>query len=236
MAVHLFGNVNGSYQKPAIDLFEIASKQKKQPVQFRDTEVGENTSVIKVNISEEGLRALHGSQMKGSVDIQKSIEELRYISEHQPVESFTNRLSRIMQNRYLQVAGSNPNEDITIQKKADILLDEFRSICDEITSGYEEGSRVRFIEDSTTEDGYRKLSKEDELAILVSEFSDFVEDRFGKKHQEESMKLANAVNDVQKTKQQLGYTDIRNYEPLQIPDDFVEKIIKAASRYVDTTK
>ncbi len=236
MAVHLFGNVNGSYQKPVIDLFEMAGRQNKHLVQFRDTEVGENISVIKVNISEEGLRALHGSQMKGSVGIQKSMEELRYISEHQPVESFTNRLSRVMQNRYLQVTGSNPDKDVSIQEEADKLLEEFRSICDEITSGYGEGNRIRFIEDATTDDGYRKLSKEDELAILISEFSDFVEERFGKKHQEESMKLANAVNDVQKTKQQLGYTDIRNYEPLRIPEGFVEKIMKAASRYVDTTK
>lgn len=47
-------------------------------------------SMYKGYISEEGLRALHGSKMKGSVDIQRQMEEMRYISEHQPVESFTN--------------------------------------------------------------------------------------------------------------------------------------------------
>ena len=29
MAVHLYGNVNGTYQKPNIDLFEMAKKQNK---------------------------------------------------------------------------------------------------------------------------------------------------------------------------------------------------------------
>ena len=70
MAINLYGNVSGTYQKPNIDLFEMARKQNNQPVKFCDTEAGKNLPAIKVNISEEGLRALHGSKMKGSVDIQ----------------------------------------------------------------------------------------------------------------------------------------------------------------------
>lgn len=191
-----------------------------------------NLPAIKVNISEEGLRALHGSKMKGSVDIQKQMEEMQYISEHQPVESFTNRLSRVMQNSYVQFFESNSDEKLTIQKKADVLLGEFKSICDEINSGYDGGTRVRFIEDSTSTDGFRKLSKDDELSILLSEFSNFVEGRFGKTHQEESEKVAKIVNDLQKVKQEMGRGDIRYYEPEYIPSDFVEKLLKAASDYI----
>lgn len=233
MAVHLYGNVNGTYQKPDIDLFEMAVKQKNQPEKFCDTKAGKSISAIKVNISEEGLRALHGSKLKGSVEIQKQTEELKYISEHQPVESFTNRLSRAMQDSFVQFTEDSSDENLTIQKKADILLEEFRGICDEITFGYEEGNRARFIEDSTTEDGYRKLSKEDELSILLSEFSAFVEFRFGKEHQEQSVKVANAINDMQKVKQELGYGDVRYYEPEHIPDNFVEDLLKAANQYVN---
>lgn len=236
MAVHLYGNVNGTYQKPNIDLFEMAKQQNNQPVRFCDTEAGKNIPAIKVNISEEGLRALHGSKMKGSVDIQKQTEELKYISEHQPVESFTNRLSRAMQDSFVQFTEDSSDEKLTIQKKADILLQEFRGICDEITSGYKEGDRVRFIADTTSEDGYRKLSKEDELSILLSEFSSFVESRFGKEHQEQSVKVANAVNDLQKIKQELGYGDIKYYEPEYIPDGFVENLIKVANQYIDSQK
>ena len=236
MAINLYGNVSGTYQKPNIDLFEMARKQNNQPVKFCDTEAGKNLPAIKVNISEEGLRALHGSKMKGSVDIQKQVEEMQYISEHQPVESFTNRLSRVMQDSFVQFTEDNSDEKLTIQKKGEILLEEFRGICDEITSGYEEGNRVRFIEDSTTEDGYRKLSKEDELSILLSEFSAFVEFRFGKEHQEQSVKVTNAINDFQKIKQELGYGDIKYYEPEYIPDGFVENLLKAANQYVDNHK
>ena len=232
MAINLYGNVSGTYQKPNIDLFEMARKQNNQPVKFCDTEAGKNLPAIKVNISEEGLRALHGSKMKGSVDIQKQMEEMQYISEHQPVESFTNRLSRVMQNSYVQFSESNSDEKMTIQKKADVLLGEFKSICDEINSGYDGGTRVRFIEDSTSTDGFRKLSKDDELSILLSEFSNFVEGRFGKTHQEESEKVAKIVNDLQKVKQEMGRGDIRYYEPEYIPSDFVEELLKAASDYI----
>lgn len=236
MAVRLYGNVNGTYQKPNIDLFEMAKQQNNQPVRFCDTEAGKNIPAIKVNISEEGLRALHGSKLKGSVDIQKQTEELKYISEHQPVESFTNRLSRAMQDSYVQFIEDNFNENLTIEKKGEILLKEFREICDEITSGYEEGNRVRFIADDSTEDGYRKLSKDDELSILLSEFNAFVESRFGKEHQERSIKEANALNDMQKIKQELGYGDIKYYEPEYIPDGFVENLIKVAKQYVNNQK
>ena len=236
MAVHLYGNVNGTYQKPNIDLFEMAKKQNNQPIRFCDTEAGRNVPAIKVNISEEGLRALHGSKMNGSVDIQKQMEEMRYISEHQPVESFTNRLSGAMKDSFVQFTEDNSDEKLTIQKKGEILLEEFRGICDEITSGYEEGNRVRFIEDSTTEDGYRRLSKDDELSILLSEFGEFVEGRFGKEHQEQSIKVAKAVNEFQKVKQELGYGDIQHYEPEYIPDNFVEDLLKAASQYVNSRK
>lgn len=232
MAVNLYGNINGTYQKPNIDLLEMAKKQNNQSVQFCDTEVGKNDPVIKINISEEGLRALHGSKLKGSIDLEKSMEEIRFVSEHQPIENFTNRLSRVMQNSYLQIADNNSGEGISIQKKADVLLGEFKSICDEIVSGYEGGNRARFIEDSTSADGYRKLTKDEELSILLSEFEEFVEKRFGKQHQEESVKVAEIVNGLQKVKEEMGRGDIRYYEPEYIPSDFVEKLLKTAREYM----
>ena len=34
MAINLYGNVSGTYQKPNIDLFEMARKQNNQPENF----------------------------------------------------------------------------------------------------------------------------------------------------------------------------------------------------------
>ena len=79
-------------------------------------------------------------------------------------------------------------------------------------------------------------SNSHELSILLSEFSAFVEFRFGKEHQEQSVKVTNAINDFQKIKQELGYGDIKYYEPEYIPDGFVENLLKAANQYVDNHK
>lgn len=95
------------------------------------------------------------------------------------------------------------------------------------------GVSLKLVCDETQ---YRKLSKDDELSILLSEFSAFVEFRFGKEHQEQSVKVTNAINDFQKIKQELGYGDIKNYEPEYIPDGFVENLLKAANQYVDNHK
>lgn len=48
MAINLYGNVSGTYQKPNIDLFEMARKQNNQPVKFCDTEAGKNLPAIKL--------------------------------------------------------------------------------------------------------------------------------------------------------------------------------------------
>ncbi len=237
MAVNLFGNINGSsYQPPNINLFEMAKKQNNQLKMFHETQNGKNPPIVKVDISEEGLRALHGSKLKGSVDLRESIEDLKFISEHQPIESFTNRFSKAMMNEYLRLSENKQNGSVDIQEKADILLNTFKDICDEICLGHDEGNRIRFKEDSSSEDGFTKLSKEDELSILVSEFKEFVEARFGKKHQEEAVKVAQIVNDLQKVKQEMGCEDIRYYEPEQIPGDFVEKLLNAANQYVKYAK
>ena len=69
MPVNLFGNINGTYQPPQINVFELAKQQNNKPVRFNETELGKNNPVVKVNISKEGLMALHGSKLPGSIDI-----------------------------------------------------------------------------------------------------------------------------------------------------------------------
>lgn len=107
-------------------------------------------------------------------------------------------------------------------------MDNFRDICDEIVSGYAQGNRTRYKEATTSENGFVKITKEEELSILLEEFSMFVKNRFGKQHQEDAIKVAEQTNDFPETKQY--------YEPLQIPADFVEKLLKGARQYIEYNK
>ncbi len=231
MAMNIVGNANGSYQVPKIDLFELAKQQEKnQTVIANQAILMQENSGIKVNISQDGLRALHGSKMSGSVDLDEQLQEIKYISEHQPIESFRNRLQRSLQESY---AGISYEDRPSVEEKGEVVFNALKEMADEIVAGYINGDRVRFAEDRTAVDGFRRLTKEEELAILQEEFDEFVEERFGKKHQEESIKVTNAINLLQKTKETLGIDDGKVYEPEQIPYNFVEDLIAAGRQYIN---
>lgn len=232
MGMNIVGNVNGSYKAPQIDLFEIAKTRgiEQTPVKTVASLL-KNDAPIKVNISKEGLQALRGSELLGSTDLDSRIKQMEYISEHQPIESFSNRMSRELQESY---AGLDYENRPSIEDKGNTVLNSFKRIADEIISGYEDGSRVRFVEDSHSADGYRRLTMNEELAILKEDFDDFVESRFGKEHQEQSAKAASAINDIQKIKDKYGLGNVVVYEPERIPEKFVENLIIAGNRYLES--
>ena len=136
MAVNMFGNINGTYQPPQINVFDLAKEQNNKPIRFRDTEAGKDMPAVTVNISSEGLRALHGTKFPGSIDIKSEQEKLRYASEHQPVESFRSRLSRELQQGTEQLRADNPYGKVSMEDKEEILMKSFRDIADEIVESY----------------------------------------------------------------------------------------------------
>lgn len=179
MTINLYGNINGkSYHAPTINLFEQAKTQNPQPKMLKDTGYGENMPEVKVSISKDGLRALHGTGLAGSMDLADIQKRKEFMLNHQPVESFSNVFSNAMPSNYEK--GEN-GEYVYVKRsaeeKAESILNAYKSLYDEIVSGYDEGTRIRFVEEETAEDGYRQISKEEELSILQNEFRDFVERR-----------------------------------------------------------
>ena len=89
---------------------------------------------------------------------------------------------------------------------------------------HDNGTRVRFIEDQNSEDGYRKLSKDEELDILQQEFEEFTESRFGKKQQEAAEMVNKQMEELQKVLERSGKSSIRQraYQTEKIPEDFLE--------------
>ena len=63
--------------------------------------------------------------------------------------------------------------------------------------------------DNDTEDGYRKLSKDEELDILQQEFEEFTESRFGKKQQEAAEMVNKQMEELQKVLEKSGKSSIR---------------------------
>ncbi len=233
MGINLYGNLSDfSYRPAEVNLFEITKKQETQPVRFCDTEAGKNMPEIKLSISEEGLRALHGKKFPGSTDIRAEQERLKFYSEHQPIDSFQNQLSKGMQEELTKFKAENPNREITISDKERALVNSFKSIADEIVAGYESGTRIRFVQDSNSEDGYSKLTKTDELMLLKQEFEDFAESKFGIKRQKESEEVARVINSFQSVKARIGSSDMKTYTPEKIPEGFAKKLQDKAGGYI----
>lgn len=232
MPINLYGNINGTYQPPQINLLGSAKAQNSNSVRYNETEIGKNNPVVKVNISAEGLRALHGSQLPGSIDINAEQERIKYVSEHQPTESYYNRMSREMSDAIEQKPAEN-NGSLTIEDRGNALMRSFQSIANEIVKGYENGTRVRFVEDSDSEDGYRKLTQEDELGILQKEFDDLSEAKFGMKHQEEAEDIAKSLDALHKILEKSGKeTTDKKYKPIEIPDGFLEMLLMRSRRFI----
>ena len=122
MPVYLYGNANGTYQPPNIDVFALAKAQNNKPVMFKDTEAGKNMPAVKVNISAEGLRALHGTKLPGSMDVNAMNEQRKYESEHIPIESFYSRLSREYSNGVESVRAVETDHKVTWADKENALL------------------------------------------------------------------------------------------------------------------
>ncbi len=233
MAVNMFGNINGTYQPPQINVFDLAKEQNNTPIRFRDTEAGKDMPAVTVNISSEGLRALHGTKFPGSIDIKAEQEKLRYTSEHQPVESFRSRLSREFQQGTEQLRADNPYGKVSMEDKEEILMKSFQDIADEIVAGHDNGTRVRFVEDPDSEDGYRRLSKDDELSILQQDFEELAEARFGKKQQEAAVMVTKQLEELHKVLERSGKSfKQQEYQPERIPDDFLERILERARMHI----
>lgn len=188
MSLNLYGNINGAhYRAPEINLFEKAKENKMEQIRFSDT-IGVDKPEIKVNISGEGLRALHGSKLNGSQDWEKTSKEIEFMTYHQPLENYMNMFPRMLPSNYEKASnGEYTFVQRNEQEKADALVKGFESLYDEIKTGYAEGTRVRFVEDDTSDDGFRRISMNEEVGILKDEFEKFLHGRFGEEHQIENI-------------------------------------------------
>ena len=99
MSIALYGNINGqSYRPPTINLLDSSKSQRNDPVTVSNA--FPDTPAATVNISGEGLKALHGSKLPGSADPFETAAQIAYMSEHQPIESYESKFSQMIPSSY----------------------------------------------------------------------------------------------------------------------------------------
>jgi len=232
MGIALYGNINGyTYRPPQLNLLDSAKSQNSNPTTV--SSAYPDMPAVEVNISEEGLKALHGSKLPGSADPFETAAQIAYMSEHQPIESYESKFSQMIPSSYeMNERGEAVYVHHTNEEKIAALSEGFKSLVDEINKGYDEGTRVRFVEDPTSEDGFRKLTREEELEILQQEFDDFVDSRFGKERAAEDAKIKESLDALQELKKSLGRGEVKEYKLEALSDEEAEGLKTKLKSYI----
>ena len=231
MGIALYGNINGyTYRPPQLNLLDSAKSQNSNPTTV--SSAYPDMPAVEVNISDEGLKALHGSKLPGSADPFETAERIAYMSEHQPIESYESKFSQMIPSSYeMNERGEAVYVHHTNEEKIAALSEGFKSLVDEINKGYDEGTRVRYVEDPTSEDGFRKLTREEELDILQQEFDDFVDSRFGKERAVEDAKIKESLDALQELKKSLG-RETKEYKLEALSDEDAQWLKDKMKGYV----
>lgn len=231
MGIALYGNINGyTYRPPQLNLLDSAKSQNSNPTTVASAY--SDMPAVEVNISEEGLKALHGSKLPGSADPFETAERIAYMSEHQPIESYESKFSQMIPSSYeMNERGEAVYVHHTNEEKIAALSEGFKSLVDEINKGYDEGTIVRYVEDPTSEDGFRKLTREEELDILQQEFDDFVDSRFGKERAAEDAKIKESLDALQELKKSLG-RETKEYKLEALSDEDAQWLKDKMKGYV----
>lgn len=231
MGIALYGNINGyTYRPPQLNLLDSAKSQNSNPTTVASAYP--DMPAVEVNISEEGLKALHGSKLPGSADPFETAAQIAYMSEHQPIESYESKFSQMIPSSYeMNERGEAVYVHHTNEEKIAALSEGFKSLVDEINKGYDEGTRVRYVEDPTSEDGFRKLTREEELDILQQEFDDFVDSRFGKERAAEDAKIKESLDALQELKKSLG-RETKEYKLEALSDEEAEGLKAKMKSYI----
>lgn len=153
-------NVNGSTQQAGTEWFQNMKKQKPNG-KAAEARLPKADRAVNVTISREGLESLQNGgkamgQKESIIQASKSIGA-----------SYGYRLS--------EEAGKlkgqrNNGAAYSLSDRAADYVKAYGNLYDEIVQGYKDGTIERYVEDETSETGFRRMTMEEELADLDKAF------------------------------------------------------------------
>ena len=134
-------------------------------------------NAVKISISQEGIKSyrkkLHESGMNGGgkvivkADKDSIIRQAKQATNALLANNYGNDLAKETEMlKEQRKSGSTYN----LSNKAEDCVRAYGNLYDEIVQGYQNGTRERYVEDETSEAGYRKMTMEEELNELDKAF------------------------------------------------------------------
>lgn len=139
-------------------------------------------NAVKISISQEGMKSyrkkLHESGMNGEgkvivkADKDSIIKQAKQATNALLANNYGNELAKETET----LKGQRKSDDTySLSNKAEDYVRAFGNLYDEIVQGYQNGTRERYVEDKTSEIGYRKMTMEEELNGLDKAFQRVVD-------------------------------------------------------------
>lgn len=165
--MNVSGNGLSLYDLSRSKIFKNNSAQAGQPVIFKP----KGQTAVKFTLSEDGMKA-YRNQLKKLTEAAGS-EESQYsniLKARSDVIEFDRKWNATLKP---MICGSGLRWMIRSYKPDDVL-NEYAGLYDEIVQGYQNGTREKYIEDADAEDGFRRATLEDELALLNEDYENCV--------------------------------------------------------------
>lgn len=193
----------------------------------------EQDNAINLTLSKEGMEKFRDNI---KVEAKKSLGNSDVI-----LTDYRTMISSKLPSTYGEKRADGEYERVyqSISDKAESLLKAYAESYDEIQKGYAEGTRESYIADNTTETGYRKLTKEEEIAELDKAYQQHVTEfernndtgllKALAAHAKKAMEMAGSKSkNTSETKNNL---EKRIEETKKLPDDVGRKLLDASLNF-----
>ena len=189
-----------------------------------------------LEISEDGIKSYKASLEKAATSGLQHNEDGKGVIMTDFSMVFSSRMPSIYGEK--NENGEYERTYHSTKETADNMLSVYANMYDEIVKGYETGTRATYVEDKSSEKGYRKLTMDEELVELDKAYGRYA-DKYAANRDKDVMDIlsAHAKNVSQISG---GRTKIANevnelmekYRKDPVPDDFSNRMLKVTNAFV----
>lgn len=199
--------------------------------------IGNEETPIKVSISKEGIESYRNSLKENSENFDNVVEQRNELLAGEKTPKilvnygfeFGSKLNAIKKDEEYQ----------SIKDRASDLLMTYASIYDEIVQGHKSGTREKYVEDSTSESGYRKLTMSEEISMLddaYKKYADYLENNV-----QQYPEYYESLNEYLDQLASIGVRPEQGYRALEevsryinegIPENISGKLVEASKEFV----
>lgn len=201
----------------------------------------EEKSSVQVTISEEARQAYRNQiQSQNNVTYEEMLKERGRLIDIGNKNFFEEDYGFAMGNKLAEIKECKEGYR-TWEEKSSELLEAYASIYDKIVQGYEDGSVSHYVMDENEENGYRRLSLEEELVALdraYDGYASFYETQakqsadVKKAFEDTIAKLDAIIHNRSEGLQQMKET-YENMSKEEIPENIAEKLSSARQSFLN---